>query len=154
MARMIYAATMALDGFIAGPGGDVTWLTGRPAVDEVIGRIGALLMGHRTFAGALPLPPGRPWFVLTRHAAQSPHPGVTFVDDFDTAVAAVRAAAGDGDVGVLGADVATQCLTAGLLDEVHVSVAPVLLGEGTRLFDLPVAGPLTLAPNVTITRRP
>jgi dihydrofolate reductase len=62
---------------------------------------------------------------------------VTFASDLDSAIAAARAAAGDKYVNVLGASVARQCLEAGVLDELLVSVAPVLLGDGTRLFDVP-----------------
>ena len=60
---------------------------------------------------------------------------MTFVGDLDTAIAESRAAAGDKCVNVLGASVAAQCLAAGVLDEVAVTVMPVLLGDGTRLFD-------------------
>lgn len=55
MAKLLYSATMSLDGFIAGPGGDASWMTPylgpNPAIDDVIGQIGALLVGHRTFGG-------------------------------------------------------------------------------------------------------
>ena len=64
-------------------------------------------------------------------------PDTTFVTDLETGVAAAREAAGDRYVNVLGADVARQCLAAGLLDEVLVLVVPELLGDGTRLFDWP-----------------
>jgi dihydrofolate reductase len=64
-------------------------------------------------------------------------PGVTFVGDLDTAVAAAKAGSGDKYVNILGADVARQCLEAGVLDEIFVCVAPVLLGDGVRLFDHP-----------------
>jgi dihydrofolate reductase len=153
MGKLLYSATMSLDGFIAGAGGDMSWLTEHlgpnPAVDELIGRIGALLVGNRTFRGDDPhkgtdkegKPFGGGWsgpqFVLTHHAPQTPVPGVTFVGDLDTGVAAAKAAAGDRYVNVLGADVARQCLDAGVLDEVLVLVAPVLLGDGVRLFDRP-----------------
>ena len=60
---------------------------------------------------------------------------MTFVDDIGTAIAESRAAAGDKYVNVLGASVAAQCLESGVLDEVLVSVTPVLLGDGTRLFE-------------------
>jgi dihydrofolate reductase len=62
---------------------------------------------------------------------------VTFVGDIDTAIGESRAAAGDKYVNILGASVAAQCLQAGVLDEVVVSVLPVLLGDGTRLFEHP-----------------
>ena len=57
-----------------------------------------------------------------------------------TSIAAARrarAAAGDKYVNVLGASIARQCLDAGLLDEIFVRIAPVLLGDGVRLFDQP-----------------
>jgi dihydrofolate reductase len=60
-----------------------------------------------------------------------------FVRDLETAIAESRAAAGDNYVNVLGASVAAQCLDAGVLDEVLVSVLQVLLGDGTRLFECP-----------------
>ena len=54
-ASLLYSATMSLDGFIAGPGGDQSWMTQypgpNPMVDELIGDIGALLVGARTFGG-------------------------------------------------------------------------------------------------------
>ncbi len=52
-------------------------------------------------------------------------------------VAAATAAAGDKYVNVLGASIAHQCLDAGVLDEILVLIAPVLLGDGVRLFDQP-----------------
>ena len=153
MGKMLYSATMSLDGFIAGPGGDMSWLTEHlgpnPTVDDLVGKIGALLVGNRTFRGDDPhkgttnegKPFGGGWtgpqFVLTHHAPDTPVPGVTFVGDLDSGVAAAKAAAGDKYVNVLGAEVARQCLDAGLLDEIFVCIAPVLLGDGVRLFDRP-----------------
>jgi len=52
-------------------------------------------------------------------------------------MAVAKAAAGDKYVNILGAEVARQCLDAGVLDEILVCVAPVLLGDGVRLFDRP-----------------
>jgi dihydrofolate reductase len=153
MARTLCAVTMSLDGFIAGPAGDMSWLTPyigpNPEVDELIGRIGALLVGNRTFGGDDPhrgtekegKPFGGGWegpqFVLTHKVPAVPAPGVTFVADLDAGLAAAKAAAGDKYVNVMGASVARQCLKAGQLDEVLTLIAPVLLGDGVRLFDLP-----------------
>jgi dihydrofolate reductase len=165
---MLYSATMSLDGFIAGPGGDMSWLTSylgpNPTADGLVDQIGALLIGRRTFGGDDPNrgtdkegPFGGAWtgpqFVLTHQipgAAQvSEHrsergaertvatPGITFLDDLDAAVAAAKAAAGEKYVNILGADVARQCLQAGVLDEILVFLAPVLLGDGVRLLDQP-----------------
>src|SRR5947207_14807798 len=154
MGKVLYSATMSVDGFIAGPGGDMSWLTEylgpNPMVDELIDQIGALLVGNRTFRGDDPhkgdadkegKPFGGGWegpqFVLTHHAPDTPVPGITFVGDLDSAIAAAKAAAGDRYVNVIGADVARQCLDAGALDEIFVCVAPVLLGDGVRLFERP-----------------
>jgi dihydrofolate reductase len=66
-----------------------------------------------------------------------PAPDVfTFVTDgIHSAVEQAKATAGDKVVGVHGASVAQQCLAAGLLDEIQIHLAPVLLGSGTRLFE-------------------
>ena len=152
MAAMLYSATMSLDGFIAGPGGDMSWAIEHfgpnPEVDELIGRIGSLLVGRRTYGGDDPYkgvedregkPFGGGWegpqFVLTHEAPPASPPGVTFVTDLSGGVTAAKAAAGDKYVNVLGAETARQCLAAGVLDEIFVCVAPVLLGDGVRLFD-------------------
>ena len=73
--------------------------------------------------------------------------GVTgrFLDvDIEEAVTVAKEAADGGDVVVLGANVARQCLEAGLLDEIIVHVAPVLVGDGVRLFERPSGEPLRL----------
>ena len=60
----------------------------------------------------------------------------TFVTDgLESAVEQARAVAGDKDVGVIGASLVQQCIRAGLLDEIHIDLVPVLLGDGIRLFD-------------------
>ena len=152
MGKMLYSVTMSVDGFIAGPGGDMSWLTHylgpNPTADELIGQIGALLVGNRTFRGDDPHrgtakegPFGGRWagpqFVLTHQIPQDPAPGITFLDDLGRAIAAATAAAGEKYVNILGADVARQCLQAGVLDEILVFIAPVLLGDGVRLMDWP-----------------
>lgn len=153
MAKFLYSATMSLDGYIAGPGGDMSWLTEHlgpnPMVDDLIGRIGALLVGNRTFGGDDPHrgteqegePFGGGWsgpqVVLTHHTPDTALPGVTFANDLDTAVALAADAAGGKYVNVLGADVARQCLEAGVLDEILAIVAPVMLGDGVPLFAHP-----------------
>lgn len=120
-----------------------------PIVDELITRTGAIIAGNRTFGGDDPLKgqPGEgqafgggwdgPQFVLTHRPPADSSPGVTFVGDIDTAIAQSRAAAGGKYVNILGANVAAQCLRSGVVDEVMVTVTPVLLGDGTRLFEHP-----------------
>ncbi len=169
MGKVLYSATMSLDGFIAGPGGDMSWLTmhlgPNPTVDEVIGKIGALLVGNRTFRGDDPhkgttkegKPFGGGWtgpqFVLTHHAPSTPVPGVTFVGDLESGLAAAKAAAGDKYVNIIGAEVARQCFDAGALDEILVFIAPVLLGDGVRLFDYPGGTNVTLE-RLSLTHAP
>jgi dihydrofolate reductase len=75
--------------------------------------------------------------VLTHRAPDTAVPDVTFVADLEGGVAAAKAAAGDKYVNILGASIARQCLEAGLLDEILVCIAPVMLGDGVRLFDYP-----------------
>jgi dihydrofolate reductase len=154
MAKMLYSVTMSLDGFIAGPGGDMSWLTEHlgpnPIVDDLLESIGALLVGNRTFGGDDPYKgveekegkfAGGGWsgpaFVLTHNPPDTPLADVTFVDDLHSGVTAAKAAAGGRYVNVLGADVARQCIEAGVLDEILVLIAPVMLGDGVRLFDHP-----------------
>jgi dihydrofolate reductase len=154
---VVYHTTMSVDGFITGRDYDMSWLEGvsaepNPVVDRILGRIGALLIGHRTYHGGASdspgakSPEGRPYggaidvpmFVLTRDDPAAAAPGYTFLDgQLTEVVARAQAAAGDRDVAVLGAATARRCLEAGVLDEILVHVAPVLLGDGVRLFDRP-----------------
>ncbi|MPV35721.1 dihydrofolate reductase family protein [Georgenia subflava] len=104
--------------------------------------LGAVLTGRRTFDVAQGWGGNHAWgpaFVLTHHVPDGwPRPGSTvhFVTEgIEDAVARARAAAGGKSVGVHGADTIRQCLDAGLLDEIHVDIAAVLLGSGIRLFD-------------------
>jgi dihydrofolate reductase len=104
--------------------------------------LGAVLTGRRTFEVARGWGGNHAWgpaFVLTHEIpAGWPRPNSTvhFVTDgIDSAVRQARAAAGGKSVGVHGADTIQQCLNAGLLDEISVDLAAVLLGSGVRLFD-------------------
>ena len=153
MGKALYSAAMSLDGFITGAGGDMSWLSAylgpNPEVDAFTGKIGALLVGKRSFGGDDPYRDtdnegkafGGAWsgpqFVLTHHRPDVAMPDVTFVGDLASGLAAAKTAAGDKYVNILGADVARQCLDAGELDEILVCIAPVLLGDGVRLFDHP-----------------
>jgi dihydrofolate reductase len=82
-----------------------------------------------------------PVFVLTHHA-RDPQPmagGTTYhfvTDGIESALAQAREAAGDGNVAIMGgATTINQYLTAGLIDELRLHIAPLVLGAGTRLFD-------------------
>jgi len=87
-----------------------------------------------------------PVFVLTHRPPDEPDPGVTFLTgELEEAVATARAAAGGKNLEILGADVASQCLQRGLVDEVLVYVLPVLLGDGVR-FSTSGLGRIDLEP--------
>jgi dihydrofolate reductase len=104
--------------------------------------LGAVLTGRRTFEVADGWGGNHAWgpaFVLTHSIPEGwPRPGSTvhFVTDgLESAVKQAKKAAAGKSVGVHGADTIQQLLNAGLLDELHVDVAAVLLGSGVRLFD-------------------
>jgi len=124
-------------------------------IEESLDDVGATIMGRKMFGGG-PGPWGEdPWdgwwgddppfhtpvFVLTHHGREPllKDGGTTFTfvtDGIELALAQAKDAAGGKDVSLGGgADVAQQYLAAGLIDELQLNVVPVLLGEGTRLFD-------------------
>ncbi len=134
-------------------GGEVNAST--PVMEEAFDNVGAVVMGRKMFGGG-PGPWGdEPWegwwgdeppfhapvFVLTHHERKplEKQGGTTFsfvTDGIESALAQAKEAAGGKDVSLGGgAEVAQQYLKAGLLDELELNVVPVLLGDGTRLFD-------------------
>jgi len=78
-----------------------------------------------------------PFFIVTHRPEDEPSgAGFSFVNGLDAAVERARQAAGDRDVNVMGgAEVIREALRAGYLEELSISVAPVVLGAGKRLFD-------------------
>jgi dihydrofolate reductase len=163
MSKVIADITMSLDGYVTGPRGDVdelhTWVTEQDPVDaEILERTtaatGAVVMGRRLFdivdgphgwtkdmgygaqQAATP-----PFFVVTHVPPQQVRLErelglrFTFVDDLTAAVDQARAAATDGHVVIMGGgDVIGQAIEQGLVDELHLHLAPTLLGGGTPLF--------------------
>jgi dihydrofolate reductase len=161
MGDVLWHTQMSLDGFIAGPDDDMRWAFEAEAgpdetIDEVVSSTGALLVGRRTQDVEDREQPGfyggayrGPFFVL-RHDPPAEPPivkGVTgrFLDvEIREAVDIAKHAADGGNVVVLGANVARQCIEAGLVDEVLVHISPVLLGDGVRLFSRPRGTPIKL----------
>ena len=169
MARVILHFSISLDGYAAGPdvgidqpmgaGGESLhdWLFATPKTDvdlqvaqELSASVGAAVIGRRTFDvgigpwGDTPFP--APCFVLT-HEAREPllqKSGVfTFVGNgIGDALRMAADAAQDRDIVVMGVDIAQQALKAGLVDEINLQLAPLLLGDGRRLFEgIGVPGP-------------
>ncbi len=125
--------------------------------------LGAVLTGRRTFEVADGWGGNHAWgpaFVVTHKVpAGWPRPNSTvhFVTDgIESAVKQAKAAAAGRSVAVHGADTIQQLLNAGLLDEIHLDIAAVLLGSGIRLFDRlagtpAVLGNPTVIPGVGVT---
>jgi dihydrofolate reductase len=134
---------------------------------EGFATVGALVSGRRTFeiaqgwGGRHPI--DVPAFVVTHTIPQEwVKEGVPFTfvtDGVESAIEQAKAVAGDKVVAVGSASIAQQCIRAGLLDEILIDLAPVLLGGGVRLFEHLDIGPIELesmgvveAPDVTHLR--
>jgi dihydrofolate reductase len=164
MPKVIADITMSLDGYVTGPGADEqhglgdapelhTWVMDRDAVDTEIlegaaAQSGAVVMGRRLCdTGDEDMGYGAdqtatpPFFVVThvppKDVRLERELGMrfTFVDDLAAAVLQARVAATHGDVVIMGGgDVIGQALEQGLVDELRIHLAPMLLGGGTPLF--------------------
>jgi dihydrofolate reductase len=148
-------------------GGEVNAST--PLMEESLSGVGAVIMGRNMFGGG-PGPWGEdPWqgwwgeeppfrgpvFVLTHHEREPLTLGettFTFVSDgIESALEQAREAAGNRDVTIGGgASVAQQYLSAGLVDQMQLNVAPVLLGAGERLFEDGAGAGLDLEPILVV----
>src|SRR5215469_11662951 len=154
MGNVIIGATLSLDGFMNDRYGDVSRLypdlqalRSIEMLEEEIRTTGAVVMGRRAYDMAqgdlTDYEYQVPIFVLTHHIPEQVTKGqndrltVTFVTDgIHSAIEKAKAAAGDKHIVVVGgAQTAQQCLRAGLVDEIHMGIVPVLLGEGLRFFE-------------------
>ena len=189
MGKVVLDVSVSLDGFIAGPDGDLervhAWMfaeadpagINRGLVEEFFETTGASVMG-RGMWDAVDAPDGwgpngwthldgavlpLPVFVLTHERREAVTRGkttFTFVaDDIESVLERAKAAAGERDVVLQGANVARQYLEAGLLEEIQLHLVPVLLGDGVRLFERSETGHVELertevleAPGVTHLR--
>jgi dihydrofolate reductase len=158
--KVVWHTTMSIDGYIADRNDSLDWAFGHdgwlvPHFGEIVASAGAVLIGRRMYdLGATSLAGAKlyggaytgPVFVLThRPPEESGDPAVVFVSaGVADAVVHARTAAGGKDVMVLGCGIASQCLTAGLIDELLIHQVPVLLGDGVRLFANPGGPPVAL----------
>lgn len=161
MKNVFLEITMSLDGFVAGP--DIStkypmgvnglrlhnWYFGAKTAEdekvlaETMSKAGAVIVGRHTYdvaideawEGATPF--HVPAFIVSHSIPQDLKEGFTVVTDgIESALSKAQAAAGDKDVWVMGgANIIQQFIKAGLYDEFHLHIAPVLLGTGLRLFD-------------------
>jgi dihydrofolate reductase len=166
MGKVLFGLSMSLDGFIAdkndAPSEVFAWMGSTmehfyAVAGDSLGETGAVIMGHRSFdqidsehGWVLPDDtslPG-PVIVLQSQAREPVKKGKThfhFVTDgIQSAITKAKELAGEQNVALHGASSVQQALQAGLLDEFHLSIAHVLLGEGVRLFDHLGASPIHL----------
>ena len=155
--KVLWHFTMSLDGFVAGPNHEMDWMmtgvSSRPGLfEEYVETTGAVL-GGRDGWDAFPDPSavyGGAWhgpiFVLTHHPDDAtPTDGVTFLNvDPAEAVRIGLAAAGGKNLEVFSPTIGRQLLELGLIDEIDLHIAPILLGEGKRLYDNPGKEPIRL----------
>jgi dihydrofolate reductase len=187
MGKVLLNVSMSLDGYIAGPNHSVSkgmgeggerlhyWMfqgakthaINAGVVKEIFDTSGAFLMGRRWFDhgekvwGASPF--NMPVFVVTHRMRETVISGNTtfhfITDGIESAVRQAKAAAGDKNVTTGGADLPRQLLKSGLVDEIQISLVPVLLGNGIPLFDATIRKHIELeristieAPDVTHIR--
>ena len=110
-------------------------------LDDVIAKVGGVVGGRWTYEAADGWGGENPWqlpfFIVTHRPEEEPPGGAfTFVSGVEEAVERAKEAAGDKDVLVMGGgDVIRQALAGGLVEELTIIIAPVVLGGGKRLFD-------------------
>jgi len=164
MSKVLTHMTMSLDGFIAQPddnpaelfewyqagdqsvpsaNDDVTFSVDRASAEvlrDLTSGVGAIVAGRRLFditqGWGDHHPAGAPVVVVTHSppAAAPEFPNTTFVDGVEAGVERAKEIAGDKDVTIASPNIIQQALELGLVDEVWVSLAPVLFGDGIRYF--------------------
>jgi dihydrofolate reductase len=166
MGKVMFGLSVSLDGFIAGKNDDVSqvfawfasgWERFYEVAGDPLNETGAVIMGRRSFdmiysENGWVFPDGSapdwPVIVLQSQAREAVKKGKTqfhFVTDgIESAIAKAQEIAGEKTVALHGASSVQQALKAGLLDEMHMSIAHVLLGEGVRLFNHLGASPIQL----------
>ena len=143
MREVMYRVAVSLDGYVAGPTGEVDWIVHDPAVNfsALYESVDTVLLGRRTYEltrqpGAPPWPRGWRIYVFSRTLDPAEHPGVVVVAaDAGRRVAALRAESG-ADIWLFGGgSLFRSLLEAGQVDRVDVGVVPVLLGGGIPLLE-------------------
>jgi dihydrofolate reductase len=155
-AKVLWHFLMSLDGFVAGPNHEMDWMTGfsvRPGLHaEYIETTGAVLAGRSGFDSAIgeSRPYGGAWqgpiFVLTHHPEDAREAeGITILScPVGEAVQIALDAAGGKNVEVFSPTIGRQLLEMGLIDEIDLHIAPILLGDGIRLYGNPSGVPIRL----------
>lgn len=146
MPKIRYRVVSSLDGYIAGPKGEIDWIIMDPEIDfsAVLGQFDTLLVGRRTFetmvkAGRTTMP-GMKTIVFSRTLEQSQYPDVTIVGERPHERLASLRAVSSKDIWLFGGgSLFRSLLEAGFVDAVELSVMPVLLGGGIPLLPSPAS---------------
>jgi dihydrofolate reductase len=145
MRKVVYGGAMSLDGFIAGPSGEYDWIVMDPDIDfaALMGRFDTFLIGRKTFeamrrmAESAPPTPGIQNIVFSRTLRPADCPDAILSDDAEGMVADLRKKSGK-DIALFGGgELFRSLLAAGLVDEVGISLVPVLLGGGIPFLPSP-----------------
>jgi dihydrofolate reductase len=145
MRKVTYGGAVSLDGFLAGPGEAIDWLRwsddAAKLSQESFRGVDAMLMGRKTFEfgqkmGGGPALKGVTTYVFSRTLERLPEgaDGVLVSDDAAGFVRRLKAEEGGGIIVMGGGELGSALLEAGLVDEVGLSIHPVLLGGGTPTF--------------------
>jgi dihydrofolate reductase len=144
MRRVRFSVAMSLDGYIAGPNGEIDWIVIDPDIDfgAFTGAFDTMLMGRKTYevarhhvsSGGMP---GMHAYVFSRTLRQEDCPGVIVSDRPDETVRSLKAAPGK-DIWLFGgASLFRSLIEFGLVDSIEIAVVPVLLGDGLSLLPQP-----------------
>lgn len=158
MGKVAWGFTCSIDGFIAGPGHDMSWLSTSEPMPEgttasMAGEVAVIISGRSGYDAAKAQADerdettsaayGGAWsgteFILTHRPEElADDPTIVALNcDIVEAIDRAQEIAGDRDVQIISADIARQALEHDLIDELQVFVAPVFLGDGIRIFDVP-----------------
>ena len=145
MRKVVYGGAMSLDGFIAGPNGEYDWIVMDPDIDfaALMGRFDTFLIGRKTFEAmrrmseSAPPTPGIQNIVFSRTLRPADCPDAILSDDAERMVDDLRKKAGK-DIALFGGgELFRSLLAANLVDEVGISLVPVLLGGGIPFLPSP-----------------
>lgn len=142
MRKIVYSVAMSLDGYIAGPNGEVDWIVMDPEInfDAMMARFDTILLGRKTYeatqtmggGGAMP---GVTAYVVSQTLKKADHPDLNIIaDDVGASISKLRESNGK-DIWLFGGGMLFRnLLDLGLVDTVEVAIIPVLLGSGTALL--------------------
>jgi dihydrofolate reductase len=143
MAKIRYRVAMSLDGYVAGPNGEIDWITFDPEIDfaAMMSEFDTLLVGRRTFdimaQAKRTTMPGMKTIVFSRTLRETDHPEVTVISDGQNALLESLRAKPAKDVWLFGGSLLFRSvLAAGFVDTVELAIMPVLLGGGVPLLGL------------------